>query len=246
MKGDVTCPGGTCTTKNDWLGTARARLGYGGWNNWLPYITGGAAFGDIKAKPGRHHRQQDQDRLDRGPRRRIRAALELERQARISLRRPRHVRLRPDLRRGRPTTSASRPTSCAWASTTASDPTPRHCRPNDETPGAEPGVFLCGGRGGLSSSAGPPWSRPQDVVSCNSYVWWVVNQETALARGSSACRALCAVSGDTDRRHGLQPGRHPRALPDRRPSRCRRYARASGRIDPSSFRWQERRRRPCQ
>lgn len=50
MKGDATCPGGTCTTKNDWLGTARARLGYGGWNNWMPYVTAGAAFGDIKAE----------------------------------------------------------------------------------------------------------------------------------------------------------------------------------------------------
>ncbi|MEP7031272.1 MAG: outer membrane protein [Pseudolabrys sp.] len=49
MKGSVTCGGGTCETKNTWLGTARARLGYTGWNNWLPYITGGAAMGDIKA-----------------------------------------------------------------------------------------------------------------------------------------------------------------------------------------------------
>lgn len=39
----------TCTTKNDWLGTARVRLGYAGWNNWLPYLTGGLAMGDIKA-----------------------------------------------------------------------------------------------------------------------------------------------------------------------------------------------------
>ena len=29
---------------------ARARLGYAGWNNWLPYITGGGAFGNIKAQ----------------------------------------------------------------------------------------------------------------------------------------------------------------------------------------------------
>ncbi len=35
-------------TKNDWLGTARLRLGYAGWNNLLPYLTGGAAFGNIK------------------------------------------------------------------------------------------------------------------------------------------------------------------------------------------------------
>jgi outer membrane immunogenic protein len=49
MKGDVTCGSGSCETKNDWFGTARARLGYAGWNNWLPYVTGGAAFGDVKA-----------------------------------------------------------------------------------------------------------------------------------------------------------------------------------------------------
>jgi outer membrane immunogenic protein len=41
-----------CETKNNWLGTARARLGYAGWSNWLPYITGGAAFGGIKASQG--------------------------------------------------------------------------------------------------------------------------------------------------------------------------------------------------
>lgn len=49
MKGSAACFGGTCETKNSWLGTARLRLGYAGWNNWLPFITGGAAFGDIKA-----------------------------------------------------------------------------------------------------------------------------------------------------------------------------------------------------
>lgn len=50
IKGSTTtfCPLG-CETKNSWLGTARGRLGYAGWNSWLPYITGGAAFGDIKA-----------------------------------------------------------------------------------------------------------------------------------------------------------------------------------------------------
>jgi outer membrane immunogenic protein len=49
MKASVTCGVGTCETSNTWLATARARLGYAGWNNFLPYITGGAAFGNIKA-----------------------------------------------------------------------------------------------------------------------------------------------------------------------------------------------------
>jgi outer membrane immunogenic protein len=41
-----------CTTKNDWLGTARGRAGYA-FDRFLPYITGGLAFGDIRAStPG--------------------------------------------------------------------------------------------------------------------------------------------------------------------------------------------------
>ena len=50
MKGSSVCGlAGTCETKNSWLGTVRGRLGYAGWNNWLPYITAGGAFGDVKA-----------------------------------------------------------------------------------------------------------------------------------------------------------------------------------------------------
>jgi outer membrane immunogenic protein len=49
MKGSATCPGGTCSTENNWLGTTRARLGYGGFGNWMPYLTAGAAYGDVKA-----------------------------------------------------------------------------------------------------------------------------------------------------------------------------------------------------
>ena len=49
MKGSSDCFGGTCETKNSWLGTARARIGYAGWNNWLPYLTFGGAGGDVKA-----------------------------------------------------------------------------------------------------------------------------------------------------------------------------------------------------
>jgi outer membrane immunogenic protein len=52
MKGSTPCGGVDCETKNSWLGTARGRLGYAGWDRWLPYVTGGAAFGDIKATPG--------------------------------------------------------------------------------------------------------------------------------------------------------------------------------------------------
>jgi outer membrane immunogenic protein len=49
MKGSVGCGAATCETKNSWLATARARLGYAGWTNFMPYITGGGAAGSLKA-----------------------------------------------------------------------------------------------------------------------------------------------------------------------------------------------------
>ena len=45
------CPLG-CKTGDDWLGTVRGRLGYAA-DRFMPFITGGAAFGDIKTStPG--------------------------------------------------------------------------------------------------------------------------------------------------------------------------------------------------
>jgi outer membrane immunogenic protein len=41
---------GGCTTTNNWLGTARGRIGYA-WNRWLPYFTGGVAIGSVKLSP---------------------------------------------------------------------------------------------------------------------------------------------------------------------------------------------------
>ena len=41
-----------CRTSNSWLGTTRARLGYAA-DRWMPFVSGGAAYGDIKASiPG--------------------------------------------------------------------------------------------------------------------------------------------------------------------------------------------------
>jgi outer membrane immunogenic protein len=40
------CTGGPCTTKLTWLSTVRGRLGYVA-GMWLPYITGGGAFGNV-------------------------------------------------------------------------------------------------------------------------------------------------------------------------------------------------------
>jgi outer membrane immunogenic protein len=42
------CGGSGCEFSNSWLATARGRIGYAGWSNWLPYFTGGAAYGDFK------------------------------------------------------------------------------------------------------------------------------------------------------------------------------------------------------
>jgi outer membrane immunogenic protein len=39
-----------CETRNTWLGTARLRVGYA-WDHFLPYVTGGAAYGSIKLTP---------------------------------------------------------------------------------------------------------------------------------------------------------------------------------------------------
>jgi outer membrane immunogenic protein len=41
------CAGIACSTKNDWLGTVRGRIGYA-FDRFMPYVTGGAAFGDVK------------------------------------------------------------------------------------------------------------------------------------------------------------------------------------------------------
>jgi outer membrane immunogenic protein len=48
--GSGICVGGTCETKNSWLGTVRGRIGYA-FDRFLPYLTGGLAVGDIKATP---------------------------------------------------------------------------------------------------------------------------------------------------------------------------------------------------
>jgi outer membrane immunogenic protein len=47
---NAACPTG-CRTKLDWQATARGRAGYA-WDRVLPYVTGGAAFGDVKVNQG--------------------------------------------------------------------------------------------------------------------------------------------------------------------------------------------------
>jgi outer membrane immunogenic protein len=45
---NIPCPLAGCRTANNWLSTVRGRIGYAA-NQIMPYITGGLAFGDIKA-----------------------------------------------------------------------------------------------------------------------------------------------------------------------------------------------------
>ena len=49
VKGSVVCAGIlTCETSNTWLGTIRGRIGYA-FDRFMPYFTGGGAFGNVKA-----------------------------------------------------------------------------------------------------------------------------------------------------------------------------------------------------
>jgi outer membrane immunogenic protein len=48
IRGSAPCALTTCETRNDWLGTVRGRLGYS-FGNFMPYVTGGLAVGDIKS-----------------------------------------------------------------------------------------------------------------------------------------------------------------------------------------------------
>lgn len=53
IRGNTACMGGfTCQTRDDWLGTARGRIGYA-FDRFLPYVTGGLAVGHLTASvPG--------------------------------------------------------------------------------------------------------------------------------------------------------------------------------------------------
>jgi outer membrane immunogenic protein len=48
IRGSAPCALTTCETRNNWLGTVRGRLGYS-FGNFMPYVTGGLAVGDIKS-----------------------------------------------------------------------------------------------------------------------------------------------------------------------------------------------------
>jgi outer membrane immunogenic protein len=48
IRGSAPCAGTTCETRNNWLSTVRGRLGYS-FGEFMPYITGGLAVGDIKS-----------------------------------------------------------------------------------------------------------------------------------------------------------------------------------------------------
>jgi outer membrane immunogenic protein len=51
IKGSTNAPGcflAGCSTENTWVGTARGRVGYA-FDRFMPYVTGGAAFGGVDA-----------------------------------------------------------------------------------------------------------------------------------------------------------------------------------------------------
>jgi outer membrane immunogenic protein len=49
VKDSVSCGvGTTCETSSNWLATIRGRVGYA-FDRWLPYITAGGAYGNVKA-----------------------------------------------------------------------------------------------------------------------------------------------------------------------------------------------------
>jgi outer membrane immunogenic protein len=48
VNGNAICAGFTCSTKNTWLATLRGRIGYA-FDRWLPYLTAGGAYGNVKA-----------------------------------------------------------------------------------------------------------------------------------------------------------------------------------------------------
>jgi len=47
IRGSSPCGLTSCETRNNWLSTVRGRVGYA-MGRFMPYVTGGAAFGDIK------------------------------------------------------------------------------------------------------------------------------------------------------------------------------------------------------
>ena len=51
LKNTASAAGITGEAKVPAFGTVRGRIGYAGWDRWLPYFTGGLAYGNIKATP---------------------------------------------------------------------------------------------------------------------------------------------------------------------------------------------------
>lgn len=46
-QGMAFCATGPCDMKQNWIGTTRGRVGYA-FGYWMPYLTGGAAYGDVQ------------------------------------------------------------------------------------------------------------------------------------------------------------------------------------------------------
>ncbi len=89
IRGSGGCGFTNCDTANKWLGTVRGRLGYAA-GNYMPYVTGGWAFGERRYLGDRRgQRQRHTLGLDARRRPRGRGRRTVDRQGRISLRRSR-------------------------------------------------------------------------------------------------------------------------------------------------------------
>ena len=130
--------GGLCQTKQDWFGTTRGRIGYA-FGRFMPYVTGGVAYGDIIAVATDRRCDANQVRLERRRRRGICAHAQLERQGRISPPRSRH---RDFVQRGLQRVDAVGPRSlttwCGPASTIIGEPVSSDAAPVRRPPPARP------------------------------------------------------------------------------------------------------------
>ena len=107
----------TCAFKNNWLATVRGRVGYA-FDRWLPYVTGGGAFGDVNSDATSAAIRlgiETQGRLDRRRRRRIRLPRQLDAKLEYLYVDLGKFDLHLSICAATVTTSASRPTSSAPA-----------------------------------------------------------------------------------------------------------------------------------
>ena len=119
---NVLCAAG-CETRNNWLATVRGRLGYA-FDRFLPYITGGLARSATSTRPGPGSPAAAPPMRagPSAPGSKSASSSNVEPQSRVSVRGPRRLQLRIQLRsRGQRQCIVTTPTSFAAVSTFGSD-----------------------------------------------------------------------------------------------------------------------------